>query len=627
MKSFDFYDTLFVRLVAEPSGIFQLVEYMLNLPGFSIRRRSAERAVTARLGAREIMLADIYAEPDLNGDRSQGAMDLEQRLEAALLSPIIENLERVTDRDMVVSDMYLPEAFFRAVLADALPVERQPTPIVSSMVGKRKSDGRLWQHIIQSGTRPALHIGDNWVSDVKRPSRLGIPSEHYRTAHLNRFEKHLLRGGLSGSLAAGVARGTRLSAHLSAEERCTWGPLVDVFASVFAPVVVGFVEHIIEDAMKRGIEDIFFLARDGQVLFRVADKIIERRSLPLRSHYLYASRQSLHMAGYTSPQAAASWLLEDTPGLSIATIAFRSNLPLDVFLEPAREVNIYDLQRPIPRHLRSRLLELLEKEDVGNALQQEADRQWKVANAYFRGAGLQPGSSVAIVDVGWNGRIQRSLRSILDRDGLPETKMIGYYLCLSNKVASTAADELIGFLHDPDLSHGGCPFDPYRPVIEASLFADHGSTRGFKWDGHAAVADLEPPPNPNLREAVLRQQDTILRFTDLLLRVEAVTGYHVKWDVGILRSILVKFLNAPSGSEARAFVGHEMDVEQLEKMSKPLVVPRLTWRALMRRQSLGHWPEGSMALSGRQGGLVLVRAARLLYDFVKRRKAPMLSRA
>ncbi|MFZ1744147.1 MAG: hypothetical protein WAT93_14950 [Pontixanthobacter sp.] len=626
MKSFDFYDTLFVRLVAEPRGIFQLVEHMLDLPGFSMRRRLAERAVSARLGAREITLADIYAEPDLEADRWQGAMELEQRLEAELLSPIAENLERVTGRDMVVSDMYLPEAFFQAVFADALPLDRRPTPIVSSMVGKRKSDGRLWQHIVQSGTKPALHIGDNLVSDVKRPRRFGIPSEHYRTAHLNRFEKHLLGGGLNGSVMAGVARGTRLSAQLSKEERCIWGPLVDAFASVFAPVVVGFVEYIIADAMNRGIEDIFFLARDGQIPFRVAEKIIERRSLPLRSHYLYASRQSLHMAGYSSPQAAASWLLEDTPELSVATIASRSNLSLDIFLEPAREVNIHDVERPLPRHQRSRLIELLEKEDVANALQQEADRQWKVANAYFRGAGLRPGSSVAIVDVGWNGRIQRSLRSILDRDGLPETRMIGYYLCMSSKVQTTAADELIGFLHDPDLSRGRCPFDAYRPVIEASLFADHGSTRGFKWDEQAVVADLEPPPSSNLREAILRQQDTILRFTDLLLRVEAVTGYHVQWDVDALRSILVKFLNAPSVSEARAFTCHEIDIEQLEKISKPLVVPHLTWRSFARRQSLGHWPEGSLALSGRQGGLMLFRVARLLYDFLRRRTAPILSR-
>ncbi len=618
MKSFDFYDTLFVRLVAEPRSVFNLVEHMLGLRGFSERRRKAERAVTFRLGASEIKLEDIYAELDLDSDRKQGAMALEQRLEAVLLSPVSENIERVSSRDMIVSDMYLPGQFFQAVISDMLPSDRRPALMISSELGCRKSDGRLWRHIIQSGYRPQLHLGDNWVSDVKRPRQFGITARHYSGANLNRFERHYLADGLSGSIVAGVSRATRLAAKFSGDaERESGRPQVDAFASLFGPVIVSFVEYVLEDTMQRGIGDLFFLARDGQLPYQVAKKFIDQRSLPLRAHYVYGSRRALHMAGYTSPEAAASWLLENTPNLSIATIAARANLPVEVFNEAAAALGIKEMGRAVPQELRGRLIEVLKNRNVAAALAEESGRQWLLANAYYRGVGFLPGTQVALVDVGWNGQMQRSLKSILDRDGLGETPIVGYYLCLSSKTRSGNNDELEGYLHDPDQEDGGCPYDPYRPVIEASLSADHGTTAGFKREGHV-VPVFGAPPNPKLREAILRQQETVIRFTELLIRVEAATGYRVKWDRDALRSALLMFLRAPSHGEAHAFASHELDVEQVEKESVPLICPGLTWRSLVRRQSLGLWPEGGAALSARRDVLTFIRIARFVHKLTKR---------
>jgi predicted HAD superfamily hydrolase len=611
MKSFDFYDTLFVRLLGEPRGIFQLIEKLLDWPGFTQRRIDAEASANIHSPKTEVTLDDIYALLDADAGLSTKAKQLELELETQLLAPVKKNVRKLGPDDLVISDMYLPRSVLQSALDANVKTGCNLRIILSSERGDRKSDGTLWRNLIRDNIKPESHLGDHLVSDVKRPRQAGIPATHFRDSLLNRFEKRYLKYGLDGSLIAGVSRAARLS---EPEGSATVGPnaekLVDVFASVIAPLLVSFVEHVLADSVRRGIRNIFFLARDGQLLYKIANLLIAHRDINVKAHYIFGSRQALHMAGYKSPSQAMAWLFENTTHLSINEIAARANLPPEVFKKAAQSLGLFDLSANISSAQRHNLAALFGCAEVVTAMEAESERQWVRAIAYFRDAGLAPGATVALVDVGWSGRMQASLRSILDKDHAEGTSVIGHYLCLATKIKISELDELYGFLHDPSRFPGPCIYNSFRPMIESALSADHGSTTGFEFVSGKPQPIFSAPPPPQLIAMVQLQQHTVLNFVSLLLQAEAITGFAVTWPNQVIQKNLLLFLKRPQKMEALAFTSHVLDVEQVEIQLARLIVPGYSVACLFDSTRLSLWPEGSAAAEGRWGTLFLIPLAR-----------------
>lgn len=613
MKSFDFYDTLFTRLVAEPSGIFQLMEELLNEPGFTRRRIAAEQAARRAAKGKEVNIEAIYDQLSLAPNGRSEAMALELQLERKLMAPIVGNLDRLDDTDLVVSDMYLPGSLLRSIIADYRGLAAPLTVMVSNEIGSRKSDGTLWRHLRQRYPGLRSHVGDSPKGDVWRPRLAGLQAEHFRKAELNCYERQYLKlGSLDGLLIAGLSRAARLSAPTAKHDKARFESVDEVFSSVVSPILVAFVEHVIEDATHCGIDQLYFLARDGQLLHRIADRIIASRGLPLRAHYIYGSRHAVHLPGLTTLDLAQSWLLEDTPHLSLAEIAGRGELPESVVCNVGRRFGFTDFHQNIPYAKRGDLKQVIQAPEIVARLRENSNAKWQMAFDYYAQAGLRPGMRLALIDVGWTGRMQASLRAILDRAGNSPVALRGYYLCLSSKLTASANDVLSGFLHDPDTAVAPCAFDPYRSVVEASLMADHGTTLGFERIGAAIHPILGEPPAPETTEVVNWQQAAVLRFVESMLRLENVRGRRISWPRNIVAENLLLMCQQPRNCDANAFAAREFSEGQAGQLKRQVVrqvTPGFDW---LRRQALGLWPEGSLTFSGGRSVLAFVRAARWL---------------
>lgn len=611
MKSFDFYDTLFTRLVATPSGIFRLVEEVCSIPGFATARRRAEVKARRLCPGREVTLAEIYTQLNLAPEDRERARALELQLEQELLAPIACNIDQIAAGDLVISDMYLPPRVLQTVLDRHFAPGLGPKLVVSSETGHRKSDGSLWSRLVKDHRRIVLHIGDNRRSDVTQPRSYGVNVKQFRGAELNRYERRYLTHGLDGDLVAGVSRATRLSARGATGDAASPFPAIDVtFSSVIAPMLVAFVEHVLEECERRGIGRVFFMARDGQLLYRVATKLIHARSLPVEAKYIYGSRHALHLPGFTEVDRAATWLLEDTPILTLVDIARRGEIPLDVLARACAHLGITDTAANIPRRRRADLRQALRDPVVSRALHEASAARWDLAYQYYQQAGITPGSTVALVDVGWTGRMQGSLRSMFDKGGELPVRLIGLYLGLSSKPRVGDSDELQGFLHDPEVIQEACFLDPYRAVLEASLMADHGKTIGFRKEHDVVVPVLDREPSELAVTLVLRQQQTVLRFVDFVLQVEGATGHRVRWPKGTLLRNLRQMLEFPTRCDALAYAHHSLAIGQVEDGEDEVVRLNLKLTDLRRRSRLGLWPEGSLSASGHRALLPLLALAR-----------------
>jgi predicted HAD superfamily hydrolase len=612
MKSFDYFDTLVTRLVAEPTDVFRLVEERSGIVGFSARRIAAEYAARQAAPQAEVTLDAVYRHLSLADDERSLAMSLELQLEQALAVPVRENVDRLQAGDLIVSDMYLPQRELQNVLA-ALRIPDTVELVVSSSEGVRKADGRLWDRLVARYPRLQLHVGDNLRSDVTEPRKRGLRSEHYTGCDLNRYEQALVDGSIDGSVVAAACRAARLGRprHEASEED---RQLDEVFASVFAPLFTGFVDWVLDSCMKRGVRTVLFMARDGQLLYRLACERVRSRGLELVLRYVYGSRRALHLPGLSDLESAKSWLLENTPLLSLADVADRAELSRELMTEIAGQYGFDQIECNLSIKQRERLPALVSDARFVAAIRERSQERWSAANDYYLSVGLGT-EPVAMVDVGWNGRMQASLRGILSKGSSLGTPIFGYYFSLTRKVRHSDLDALEGYSHDPGRDGGTNPWDGYRAMIEAALEADHGSTLRFEQHSGGVRPVLGEAPSDKALALVRRQQEVVLAFAQALGVAESAIGRRVLVDRRRTLANGLALLRRPNALEAAAFSARERAEGQVESRVESLVRRVPLSPRLFDRSELGYWPEGTVALSGHSWLMpmfALSRAARRL---------------
>lgn len=176
--SWDCFDTLVARKYYWPRTVFDDIGRQLGIYDFTQRRMAAESRAPQTLDTIYNELAKDYGWDELTRDVVKN-----QEIEAELghCFPVVENIKKVKEGDLVVSDMYLPADAIRRILKNCgLKID---VPIHVTTGGK--SGGWIWSTLppIQ------LHVGDNWHSDVQSPKSHGIEGQHYGETAFTKYEE------------------------------------------------------------------------------------------------------------------------------------------------------------------------------------------------------------------------------------------------------------------------------------------------------------------------------------------------------------------------------------------------------------------------------------------------------
>ncbi len=310
--SFDIFDTCFVRACGSPHNIFDLLAYQVLgekseeslRMDFAAIRIEGERKARLHSGKKEVTLTDIYDCCSFEGltsmDKQQIAV-AEIEIEREQLVPVysmlqkIEELHRIGESIYYISDMYLPQEFIHELLVEHGFWQSGDKLYVSCVSGKTKRDGSLFKQVAEENAivyRHWHHWGDNRYSDYRVPKRLGIKA-HLVNHKYAYYERYLLKqdyfpGFFVNQHMAGISKAVRLS--FPDDVRYAFA------ADLIAPLYVPFVYSILKDASERGIQKLFFLARDGYILYQIAKKLeIEFPNIEIK--YIYVSRSSLYLPG------------------------------------------------------------------------------------------------------------------------------------------------------------------------------------------------------------------------------------------------------------------------------------------------------------------------------------------
>lgn len=204
---------------------------------------------------------------------------------------------------------------------------------------------------------------------------------------------------------------------------------------VVAPTLVLFVYSTMLKAKDKNISRLYFLARDGYLMFEIAkilnEKVFEQ-SFDIR--YTYCSRISLRRAIYHKfDEYAIELMLSKSKNTTIRGIllgiGFNDNEVENIY----NEMNLEHINLDMNLNVR-------QLEDVKTNLPLIKDKIVerslafnKTTIGYFKQEGFFDNIKYAIVDSGWTGSMQETILKIIEDENQNNSSILGYYFGMLKK--------------------------------------------------------------------------------------------------------------------------------------------------------------------------------------------------
>lgn len=504
MISFDVFDTLITRSTAVPKGIFSIMQEILQkkneyykvteafAKGFYFQRVGAEQLARRKgcvNGVEDITLCQIYGAMVFGGSLSKESADkileLELQVEYDNVLPIKENIALVKEylkkgeKVVLISDMYLSAEQIRRLLVKVDDIFADIPIYVSSEYGLTKGSGRLYQEIARAeevSFSDWKHYGDNEQSDVERPRVLGMRAVKVELRKPLEHEKILLK---QCEMDAYVQSVVGVSVYLRAANNyrrvgCSYG----------GPIIYSYVSWLIDSCIRQGINRLYFVARDGWILKKAADIIIEQRELDLRTYYIYGSRKAWRIAAVSESKEDCSNILFNT-GKGI----WRSAKDIEDVLQIPKE----ELEQCLPHVYKAMLnseskyfshygYELLQYivncEKIKAYLLKRGKEARELAIDYFKENVDLSDDKFAFVELSGTGYTQICLTQILQQ--ITPCKVKSFFLQMDGIWEEENAEFQV---FHPNMI-------PYHYIVEMLCRAPHGQTEGYRMENGKTVPVL-----------------------------------------------------------------------------------------------------------------------------------------
>ena len=536
MYSFDVFDTLISRTTAAPQGIFALMkdrlrdekgdngldDYVIdNFVELRIHSEELSRKAGSFQKVEEVTLQDIYGAMAicgcLDGKQIEYLCYMEEAAELANVVGMPENIQRLKilldrgEKVVLISDMYLSKDTIRRMLQQADAVLGTLPLYVSSEYGKRKTTGNLYrlvQEMEQVSYGDWTHIGDNIHQDIEVPYGLGIRVELAKKAELTDFEKDLLKkygDDCRLQLMIGTAIKSE-SAEISSDA-------FHIGCRYAGPVLYSYAEWLVDQAVKKGLKRLYFIARDGYLVKRITDIILDRENLDIATSYIYGSRKAWRMPSLSEEHYNLYQLILWSHAHRITTLEeLAAVLHLPVW-------NLYNFlpgtytKHPENNHISSQELEyiawhLSHSEKFKSHHLQALQKEKQLSRRYLLQEIDFTDDKFAFVDVSGGGLTQGCLRELVKDSYRKPIHTFFFKIDRVNLVEGSVTDTFMpGFLES-------------NLIIEMMCRAPHGQTRGYAEKDGRIVPILEEAEGTQLiKHGFYEYEKGIMVFSRLMCKV------------------------------------------------------------------------------------------------------------
>jgi hypothetical protein len=436
----------------------------------------------------------------------------------------------------------------------------------------------------------------------------------------NRYEHLVRREAGSGGLGAALAEAGRVARTAVPAATPHEAAIRDVSAGVVAPTLIGFVLWLLLTAETRGLQRLYFLSRDGQVLLRVAEILARRLGLRVECRYLYASRQAwIHNLADPRAPDQAEWFEKDLwkrfrPGETrIESILSR------IGFDPAAFDRLRDLPELAPYLGRAGLdaaavpvlMDVFRSERFLDIVALQRARNRELVLGYLSREGLLDGVPQAIVDSGWAGQIHRALCDLLVGQGASPSEC--FYFGFKERSIPEWSDLRHWYLYSLMEGRSDARFRPEgleeRYVIaylEVFCAAEHGTlVRYDRREGEIVPVfpmgwrhSTGPWGIGTMRETIAHVAEKVALETATL---EAALGLRPA-----IKALFETFWLDPSPEEATAWGAFPLDLGEGDGSQTVPLAAAYTWSELARTLRAGrdtrrrhsyHWIPAGLALT------------------------------
>ena len=318
------------------------------------------------------------------------------------------------------------------------------------------------------------------------------------------------------------------------------------------PVIYEYVLWILDEAVKRGFDKLYFLARDGYVLKLIAEEICKNRKLNIEGRYLYCSRFSLRMPTYSFiGEEAYELLFLWSSNISVYSLLQRLKFTDYEMEEFCKELEIHNIREILSLNEYNNIIAKIRKNVYYKRIMlKKSEGAYENTIAYFKQEGLFDDNKVVIVDSGWSGSMQRSLRQLMERNNY-KGKIFGMYFGMYNAPKDEKDGEYLTYYFD------AFHYTKHKVFFENKFFecilsAPHGMTEAYEFKDDKYLPVLKENLNTGKSyQNIELQTQGMLKYAKEEARINHI--FDKKTSLKKSYRILKRIMSEPTEEEVNAF--------------------------------------------------------------------------
>jgi predicted HAD superfamily hydrolase len=323
---------------------------------------------------------------------------------------------------------------------------------------------------------------------------------------------------------------------------------------------MSFVWWVLTEAERKGLKRLYFLSRDGYIMYKIVLLFSEHFNLNIDCRYLYGSRIAWRTAvyGLISEDEKYKYIFSGGYKITPRIILKRVQADKTQRYEIYRDIDFFDSFESENQELTPKDLKILEDKlksstVFGEYLRYISSKQLIDVSNYFGQEGLFDGGEIAVVDSGWTGTIQRNLRQILEHN-MRKPKISGYYFGLYATSGDKKDGEYNAWYFSPD-SPVNLMTSFNNNVFECMCATPFNMTCGYEYshENRCFTPVFNNSGEFNKRKAEMLntyiEEYTAQYLADSTLKFEDYSGKYLERS----KKILQRFMLNPSEEEARTF--------------------------------------------------------------------------
>lgn len=260
-------------------------------------------------------------------------------------------------------------------------------------------------------------------------------------------------------------------------------PLGQLSLNVVVPTLILYVKWILTESKRKNIKRLYFFARDGYLMYHTALILCSKLKFDIECSYFYCSRYSLRMASYRFfDDSAYDKLFIHSYKLSAYNMLKRAGFSDNERFEVYKEIDfpLTDEQKIMTKtKFNDFCSKVKESKAFIKILKEKSDIAYENTLLYIKQESIPDYDKIGIVDLGWTGSLQRTLKRILDSADI-KTHLCGFYLGMLETPPKLENSEYNTWLFNENdvLVKSWFAYN----LMECIFTAPHGMTMGYTDD-------------------------------------------------------------------------------------------------------------------------------------------------